>query len=357
MFFFRRALLRAQSREDDEDTEEEEEEEDGLNIFDPAPPAVEVYHEDEEDHGDNNLDDGDNLAGPESLDDIPEAAPPSSPQSRSWAQLAKRLCPIEEGFSQAGCGAKIWMVANAPATFVLSATVPGSDPWCRYLTVLHCYITPLAMALALDLQSAEIAFGVRAWQAALVTGQVMAVAVLCSTPEEPSSPPHRAYHVVLPWAGLAASYAWAYAAAGELCSILVAAGAASGMPDAILNLTLLAWGRAAVTVASVASAAGSSMPRMGYSACFAGPILSLLLGMGVPFSWTVTRQGGPIKLDLTPTSLALCASLAASAAANLLLLPASKFRAGRLQGTVLLAVHLLCLAGTVLAQLDLLPFT
>ncbi len=92
---------------------------------------------------------------------------------------------------------------------------------------------------------AEIYGDLRAWHLALFCGQAAGAALLCATPDTASTDTNRVipkWHGAAAYAGFCAAVGWIYLAAGEVVSALKALGAASGASDAILGLTVLAWG-------------------------------------------------------------------------------------------------------------------
>ena len=65
-----------------------------------------------------------------------------------------------------------------------------------------------------------------------------------------------------------------------------------GLSDAILGLTVLAWGNSIGDMIADTSMAKRGAPRVGYSACFGGPLFNLLIGIGLPFTIQILQGGG-----------------------------------------------------------------
>ncbi len=89
---------------------------------------------------------------------------------------------------------------------------------------------------------------------ALFAGQATAVVVLCSTSDGNGTPP--LWHRATAYAGFCAAVGWIYLAAGEVVSALKALGAASGVSDAMLGLTVLAWGNSVGDLAADVAVSG-----------------------------------------------------------------------------------------------------
>ena len=75
------------------------------------------------------------------------------------------------------------------------------------------------------------------WQLALDLSLLAAILVALTSR---STPPR--YHVVFAFTGFVISIVWIYIIANELVSLLKAFGVMFGLSDAILGLTVLAWG-------------------------------------------------------------------------------------------------------------------
>ena len=76
------------------------------------------------------------------------------------------------------------------------------------------------------------------WQLVLVIGLVLIVGLLCTS--RPQKAPF--YQPTLAFIGFFVAIAWIYVIANEIVSILKSFGVYLGLSDAILGLTVLAWG-------------------------------------------------------------------------------------------------------------------
>ena len=75
----------------------------------------------------------------------------------------------------------------------------------------------------------------------------------------------------------------------------MSAGQLDGMTDAVLGLTVLAWGNSLGDFIADTAMTKAGYPRMGYSACFAGPmmlraaLLAALASTGIRFTLSLKR--------------------------------------------------------------------
>jgi len=101
--------------------------------------------------------------------------------------------------------------------------------------------------------------------------------------------------------GFVVAVVWIMAIADEVVRVLQTFGFIFGLSDAIIGLTVFAIGNSVADfVANLAVARFA--PVMGFSACFGGPMLNMLLGVGISGS-VVLRQSGrsyyPIEFSTT----------------------------------------------------------
>ena len=177
------------------------------------------------------------------------------------------------------------------------------------------------------------------WELTLNASLLLALIVALTSRSTP--PP---YHTAFAFAGFVIAIVWIYAIANELVSLLKAFGVMFGLTDAVLGLTVLAWGNSLGDFIADTAMTKAGYPRMGYSACFAGPMFNLLLGIGLPFSIQILRNGGsPIKVNFDMMTLVLSSSLGISLVLTFLWLPLTKFKGTRVYGAVLLVIYVVFL--------------
>lgn len=106
----------------------------------------------------------------------------------------------------------------------------------------------------------------------------MAFALLLFT-TTPSKPPK--YRFLLCFVGFVVSISWISTIANEVVGVLKAFGVILGISDAILGLTIFAVGNSLGDLVADITVARLGYPVMALSACFGGPMLNILLGIGV----------------------------------------------------------------------------
>ena len=130
-----------------------------------------------------------------------------------------------------------------------------NDGWCQYQAIIQTFLGPLfavfASAVALDTiggsnLQVKPAIGLnlisdllpaKVWELTLNVSLLLALIVALTSRSTP--PP---YHTAFAFAGFVIAIVWIYAIANELVSLLKAFGVMFGLTDAILGLTVLAWG-------------------------------------------------------------------------------------------------------------------
>ena len=199
----------------------------------------------------------------------------SSTRKLAWKRLWAKLAPFKwEEFLEMNFAFKAWEIVKAPVILALRVTIPVVDDddfqrgWCQLLHVVQCYLAPVFVVFAVKAAFVPVFGGVVLWQAATFLGQLMSLFILCTS--EPNSPP--VYHPILSYLGFGSAVVWIYLVANEIVSLLKTFGIIFGLSDAILGLTILAWGNSIGDLVADVAIAKQGYPRMGYSACFGGPV-------------------------------------------------------------------------------------
>ncbi|RWS25205.1 sodium/potassium/calcium exchanger 6-like protein [Leptotrombidium deliense] len=188
------------------------------------------------------------------------------------------ICPIDlMEWTEETLFSKICQLWKSPLYFLLTITVPVVDfeshknNWCRLLNCIHCVTGPfvvlvLTSNLKLHVGGCPVAV--------IVMGIALVFSILVYFTSIRDFPP--SYHWIFGYLGFVVSVIWIYALANEVVSLLRAIGIMFDLSDVILGLTVLAWGNSLGDLISNLSMARQGFPRMGISACFGGPLLSIL---------------------------------------------------------------------------------
>jgi len=279
-------------------------------------------------------------------------------------QLAEALNPIDSSewgdFSTSGWMVYFWRsysIIKSPIVVILRLTIPvvdkeqERDNWCQYLNVLNCLLGPVFTSFAVSAGLDRVGGSdVRVWMLVLLGAFVLAILVSCTS--RSVKPP--VYHWAFAYVGFIISVVWIYVIANELVSLLKAFGVMFGLTDAVLGLTVLAWGNSLGDLIADTSMTKAGYPRMGYSACFAGPMFNLLLGIGLPFTVQIMWNGGnPIPVQFDAMTLTLSIALGASLVFSFVTMFLVKFKAGKVYGGVLLVGYIVFLATAITVEFTL----
>ncbi len=110
---------------------------------------------------------------------------------------------------------------------------------------------------------------------------------------------------------------WIDTIASEVVGLLEYFGVLSGVDGSILGVTVLAWGNSIGDMATNTAMAKKGLGNMAITACYAGPVFNILVGLGLGFlSWirdSTFPQGTPkfvvVELDATIAAGALFIAL------------------------------------------------
>jgi len=287
-----------------------------------------------------------------SADDLDTIVAPPSERWLHWRNFCAKINPIKE-WRNIQFYRKLWNLLKAPVVFLFTVTIPIVDEdqenkgWCQYLHGLQLVLLGQFMTFATNTFSTQAFLGFQLWQLALIASLVAFIVLLCSS--TPDRPP--IYMGLLAFIGFIVSVVWIYLIANEIVSILKAFGVFFGLSDAILGLTVLAWGNSISDLIADVAIAKQGFPRMGFSACFGGPLLNLLIGIGLPFTIYIVKNGGSVvKVGYNNMVLVLSAALGVALLTSLILMPASKFQATRVHGIALMALYIVLLTSNIVVE-------
>ncbi|CAG5125829.1 unnamed protein product, partial [Candidula unifasciata] len=269
---------------------------------------------------------------------------------------------VPEEWREKRCLGKMYEIFKSPLVLLLKLTVPvvsvkvEDDPediqnWNRLLNSVHVFTGPVFGIFVIGVGFNEIGGVFPIYGIVIIVCAILAVIVYFTskTDERP------VYHTAFAFLGFVVAVIWIYSIANEIVNILQAFGVVLDLSDAILGLTLLAWGNSIGDLIADTTMARQGYPRMGISACFGGPLFNLLLGLGIPFTIACFNNGGTFHLKITFEEMILAGGLAVSLISSLVIVTFSKFQMSRPYGIYLLCLYVAFLTVAVLTEVNIIP--
>jgi len=164
----------------------------------------------------------------------------------------------------------------------------ASQDWNRWLVALQIFTAPLFVVVIIWANNVDgdLRLLVQLVLYSLL-GSLVAFSILVLT-TTPSKPPK--YRFVLCFLGFVVAIAWISTIANEVVGVLKAFGVILGISDAILGLTIFAVGNSLGDLVADITVARLGYPVMALSACFGGPMLNILLGIGISGLYMTTKE-------------------------------------------------------------------
>lgn len=161
--------------------------------------------------------------------------------------------------------------------------------WNRWLLLIQLFTAPIFCLLAIYSQSpAELGshWLLMPSLVCLLSSTVLLIPILLTT-----TPTHRPpfYRTLLSLAGFLVSIAWISAIAAQVVGALKALAVICNMSHAIMGLTIFAVGNSLGDLVADVTVAKLGYPVMALSACFGGPMLNILLGIGLSGTYILVR--------------------------------------------------------------------
>jgi sodium/potassium/calcium exchanger 6 len=177
----------------------------------------------------------------------------------------------------------------------------STGSWNRWLTVVQLFTAPILIVLSIFVQAPDglpASWLVRPILICLLVSVVLLVLLLLTT-----TPTHRPspYRIILSLSGFVVSIAWISAVASQVVGALKALAVILNMSHAIMGLTIFAVGNSLGDLVADVTVAKLGYPVMALSACFGGPMLNILLGVGLSGSYLLI-QGAEHRHEKHPKS-------------------------------------------------------
>ena len=190
---------------------------------------------------------------------------------------------------------------------------------------------------------------------------LVVLAILLATSAHDRPPKYRPLFCFL---GFLVAIAWISTIANEVVGVLKAFGVILNISDAILGLTIFAVGNSCGDLVADITVAKLGYPVMALSACFGGPMLNILLGIGVSGMYMTIRGAEhkhakhpnkpikykPYEIEVSTTLVISGVTLLITLLGLLIVVPLNGWRMDRKIGIGLIAVWTLSTIGNVVVE-------
>jgi sodium/potassium/calcium exchanger 6 len=250
---------------------------------------------------------------------------------------------------------KMFTILKLPVNLILHYTVPLVDyekpenNWHKILNSFHLLSGPLTVSLLTQVGFIKIRDVFPIWAVVAIVGTILCFAMLILT--EYHTKPR--YHSGFAFLGFAVSVVWIYSIANEIVNLLTTFGIIFGISNTILGLTFLAWGNSLSDYVADVVSARQGYPNMGMSACYGGPLLNFLMGLGLPFSYATLKSGHPFAIDKSLLQNVIAYFLFGSLAGTLAFITINKFFYSRRFGSVLIIYYISFLVVAILIETNI----
>ncbi|XP_046916779.2 mitochondrial sodium/calcium exchanger protein [Dermatophagoides farinae] len=257
-------------------------------------------------------------------------------------------------FRESNLLAKINMIIKAPIYLIYTITIPVVDNelpkqgWIRQLNLAHLIISPQICLFIIQIKFME---PYQLHLIVLAISSIIFILVMCTS--QTDKPPR--YHILFAYFGFIVSISWIYTIATEVVNILDAIRVIFNLSKFMIGLTIGAWGNSIGDFLSNLSMAKNGFPRMAISACFGGPVLNMLLGIGIPYTILFIRQQTyQIDIEYNNMITVLYVTITISLmTTTIILLAFTKFQSSRLHGLILYGIYGCFLVTAIITEMKL----
>jgi sodium/potassium/calcium exchanger 6 len=163
--------------------------------------------------------------------------------------------------------------------------------WNRWLVAVQIFTAPLFVVLIVWANGTNSQLNLKrlarlTLYSLLGSLVIFSVLLLTTTAERPPK-----YRFLFCFLGFVVSVSWISTVANEVVGVLKALGVILGISDAILGLTIFAVGNSLGDLVADITVARLGFPVMALSACFGGPMLNILLGIGISGLYMTIKDG------------------------------------------------------------------
>ncbi|KAH7106497.1 Sodium/calcium exchanger protein-domain-containing protein [Auriculariales sp. MPI-PUGE-AT-0066] len=214
----------------------------------------------------------------------------------------------------------------------------------RWLMAVQCVFGPLLCWVVLLSRTRH------AWLllVGIIVGSIAAAVLVVLFSEKGNDPAARSARMFM---GFAIAIVWIMAIADEVVAVLQTFGHMFGLSDAIIGLTIFAVGNSLADFVADLSVAAFA-PLMAFAACFGGPMLNILLGVGLSGSYVISESAGePYPLNFSTTLLVSTVGLLSMLILTMIVVPLKGYRLTRRWGLFLICYYVLLMTTNIIVEI------
>lgn len=270
----------------------------------------------------------------------------------NWRNL-KEILEWDEGMET--WRSRIFMFADFPRLILQHFSIHFAEPE----TYFRPFYVLMPIGVAIFMLSAFGAWTLVTKIPGPLSAWIMPLAIVLSivvyfTTKNDEPPIYEPVFVVL---GLLMSVMWIYFTAQELVALLGACGKILRISNAIMGLTVLAWGNSIGDMVSNVVVSRKGFPQMALSACYASPLCTMLLGLGIALTMRLAKlrvAQFSILDQLTNTVFWGFIFLITVLVSTVIIIPVSGFTFKRWVGFLLIGIYALFTLISLLTEFRLL---
>lgn len=179
------------------------------------------------------------------------------------------------------------LLCEFPFTFLRKVTIPipCEGHYVRALVALSMFLSPVWFMYYLWRSHGYNMFSNTGWFFFLMGWTAMSAAAMCLLRFAPNGEGEISLPIATPIAlyGFIIAATWIDTIADALVSLLNFLGIILRIPGPIIGLTILAWGNSMGDLSANVTMARKGLGNMAMTACFAGPVFNILIGLGLGF--------------------------------------------------------------------------
>lgn len=265
------------------------------------------------------------------------------------------LFPTLKDFGSKSAFDKMFSILCLPLVTILRLTIPVADDGFETrdkgfkLLLLQCVLSPIATTF-LNFYDDEFSFQLILFPAIISITLVGFLILAKAGIEKGSEITANICKIFCALLGFSISVSWISTIAAELISIIKFFALLLDLSDAILGITVFAIGNSLGDFISNFTIARMGFPMMALSACFGGPLLNILLGIGGS-GLLIIPMNGPLELKVSSALIVSGIGLFINLLFLLIVVPLNNFEMNKFIGWFM--VILWCITTSICVLIEI----